>query len=229
MDAAAAHAALLDALESRAIPTIRAAMAGYADTVQGVQLQSSAFELLARVNLAQEKELDTLISEMRAKVRAPAVAAATVDAEDSEAPPAAESTLEATPTAQVAPAAVAEPAADSPASAKPSVKPLLLPRRAPISSDTAQLTPGSRWLRSEQQRCSHQRGQQTTQTGAAGSRAKPLPSDKLRRSQPAGQPRVSWPCAPCSPLAAASAQAVSPGSQWLEEQAKQAAAQRPRR
>ena len=56
---------LLAALETRNIPTIRDAMAGYADAVQGVQLQSAAFELLTRVNKAKDAELDKLITEMR--------------------------------------------------------------------------------------------------------------------------------------------------------------------
>ena len=40
-------------------------MASYADAVQGVQLQSAAFELVARVNEANAAEIDTLIAEMR--------------------------------------------------------------------------------------------------------------------------------------------------------------------
>ena len=76
--ASAARAELLDALEARGIPRIQAAMAGYADAVQGVQLQAAAFELLARVTLIKEVELDTLIAEMRVlatRRRATAVAA----------------------------------------------------------------------------------------------------------------------------------------------------------
>ena len=81
--ASAARAELLDALEARGISRIQAAMAGYADAVQGVQLQAAAFELLARVALIKEAELDTLIAEMRVlatRRRATAVAA-TAEAE----------------------------------------------------------------------------------------------------------------------------------------------------
>ena len=60
-----AQQALLSALDTSDIPTIRKAMAGYADSVQGVQLQSAAFELLNRVENAKKEELATLISEMR--------------------------------------------------------------------------------------------------------------------------------------------------------------------
>ena len=76
--ASAARAELLDALEARGISRIQAAMAGYADAVQGVQLQAAAFELLARVALIKEAELDTLIAEMRVlatRRRATAIAA----------------------------------------------------------------------------------------------------------------------------------------------------------
>ena len=81
--ASAARAELLNALEARGIGRIQAAMAGYADAVQGVQLQAAAFELLARVTLIKEVELDTLIAEMRVlatRRRATAVAA-TAEAE----------------------------------------------------------------------------------------------------------------------------------------------------
>jgi hypothetical protein len=64
-EASAARAELLAALEARGISRIQAAMAGYADAVQGVQLQAAAFELLARVTHIKEVELDTLIAEMR--------------------------------------------------------------------------------------------------------------------------------------------------------------------
>ena len=76
--ASAARAELLNALEARGIGRIQTAMAGYADAVQGVQLQAAAFELLARVTLIKEVELDTLIAEMRVlatRRRATAVAA----------------------------------------------------------------------------------------------------------------------------------------------------------
>ena len=65
MEASAARAELLAALEARGISRIQTAMAGYADAVQGVQLQAAAFELLARVTHIKEVELDTLIAEMR--------------------------------------------------------------------------------------------------------------------------------------------------------------------
>ena len=81
--ASAARAELLNALEARGIGRIQTAMAGYADAVQGVQLQAAAFELLARVTLIKEVELDTLIAEMRVlatRRRATAVAA-TAEAE----------------------------------------------------------------------------------------------------------------------------------------------------
>ena len=64
--AAEASQALLAALDTRDVPSIRTLLAAYAESVQGVQLQSSAFELLARVGAAKEAELDTLISRMRA-------------------------------------------------------------------------------------------------------------------------------------------------------------------
>ena len=75
--AAEASQALLAALDTRDVPTIRTLLAAYADSVQGVQLQSSAFELLTRVGAAKEAELDTLISRMRAlaAVRRPAAPA----------------------------------------------------------------------------------------------------------------------------------------------------------
>ena len=60
-----AHDDLLAALDTRDVQTIQAAMASYADAVQGVQLQSAAFELVARVNEAKGAEIDTLIAEMR--------------------------------------------------------------------------------------------------------------------------------------------------------------------
>ena len=63
-DAANANTALLAALDSREIPNIRKAMTDYADKVQGVRLQSAAFELLSRVNQANDEELDKLIAEM---------------------------------------------------------------------------------------------------------------------------------------------------------------------
>lgn len=62
--AADANTALLAALASREIPTIQKAMTDYADKVQGVRLQSAAFELLSRVNKANDEELDKLIAEM---------------------------------------------------------------------------------------------------------------------------------------------------------------------
>ena len=72
--AAEASQALLSALDTRDVPTIRKLLAAYADSVQGVQLQSSAFELLTRVGAAKEAELDALIARMRAlaAVRRPA-------------------------------------------------------------------------------------------------------------------------------------------------------------
>eukprot|EP00908_Phaeocystis_cordata_P026424 Transcript_8907.p1 GENE.Transcript_8907~~Transcript_8907.p1 ORF type:complete len:518 (-),score=191.28 Transcript_8907:111-1664(-) len=57
--------ALLAALDTRDIATIQSAMANYADAVQGVALQSAAFELVARMNEAKENEIDSLIAEMR--------------------------------------------------------------------------------------------------------------------------------------------------------------------
>ena len=63
-DAVDTNKALLAALDSRQIPTIRKAMKDYADKVQGVRLQSAAFELLSRVSKANDEELNTLIAEM---------------------------------------------------------------------------------------------------------------------------------------------------------------------
>ena len=63
-DAVDANKALLAALDSRQIPTIRKAMKDYADKVQGVRLQSTAFELLSRVSKANDEELNQLIAEM---------------------------------------------------------------------------------------------------------------------------------------------------------------------
>ena len=57
--------ALLAALDTRNIATIQSAMANYADAIQGVALQSAAFELVARMNEAKENEIDSLIAEMR--------------------------------------------------------------------------------------------------------------------------------------------------------------------
>ena len=54
---AEASQALLAALDTRDVPSIRTLLAAYAESVQGVQLQSSAFELLARVGAAKEAEL----------------------------------------------------------------------------------------------------------------------------------------------------------------------------
>ena len=65
MTDSSAHDALLAALDTRDVQTIQEAMASYADAVQGVQLQSAAFELVARVNEANAAEIDTLIAEMR--------------------------------------------------------------------------------------------------------------------------------------------------------------------
>ena len=65
MTDSSARDALLAALDTRDVQTIQEAMASYADAVQGVQLQSAAFELVARVNEANAAEIDTLIAEMR--------------------------------------------------------------------------------------------------------------------------------------------------------------------
>ena len=62
---------LLTALDTRDIDTIRSAMAEYADTVQGVALQSAAFELVARMEAAKETEMDNLIAEMRKLASSP--------------------------------------------------------------------------------------------------------------------------------------------------------------
>ena len=53
---AEASQALLAALDTRDVPSIRTLLAAYAESVQGVQLQSSAFELLARVSAAKEAD-----------------------------------------------------------------------------------------------------------------------------------------------------------------------------
>ena len=45
--------ALIAALDTRDVPTIRTLLAAYADSVQGVQLQSSAFELLTQRGTAE--------------------------------------------------------------------------------------------------------------------------------------------------------------------------------
>ena len=47
-EASEARAELLAALEARGISRIQAAMAGYADAVQGVQLQAAAFAKVGR-------------------------------------------------------------------------------------------------------------------------------------------------------------------------------------
>jgi hypothetical protein len=65
MAESSAHDNLLAALDTRDVKTIQEAMASYADAVQGVQLQSAAFELVAKVNEAKEAEMDALIAEMR--------------------------------------------------------------------------------------------------------------------------------------------------------------------
>ena len=65
MAESSAYDNLLAALDTRDVKNIQEAMASYADAVQGVQLQSAAFELVAKVNEAKEAEMDALIAEMR--------------------------------------------------------------------------------------------------------------------------------------------------------------------
>ena len=112
MDASAARAELLAALEARGISRIQAAMAGYADAVQGVQLQAAAFELLARVTHIKEVELDTLIAEMRVlatRRRATAMAATAEAVAEADATASVVAAPRAAPTAPVTPAPAAEP------------------------------------------------------------------------------------------------------------------------
>jgi hypothetical protein len=293
---ALARAALLQALESRDIVSIQAAMADYADTVQGVQLQSAAFELLARVNLTEVLELDTLITDMRAlamRRRLSAVAAerksetevtddhvADVEPREGETETAEANALpEAIPEAPTQlPPSVAPPATPSPppllelasrtmqsadepheterptavtpakaapskrltASAESTAKPAAalpaLTRVVPASKLKVMVSPGSKWLLSEQQDAHRRR--EAANMGVVHARGRPSlaagrppkgghgTTAQSRVALPpkvavTAQKRVALPCAPLTPVGSGRAQAQSPGSLWLEEQVQQ--------
>lgn len=265
--ASVARAELLNALEARDIPSIQAAMSGYADAVQGVQLQTAAFELLSRVNMAKEVELDTLIVEMRKlATRRRASIAATVEFDEAEeethvrdeatdhiqpkeadtefdgavpvpvcsvaecgvaecgverlrqpGSPAGAPTDTTASLAETATFAASETPADptEPASAKAAAVLPVLQRLMPAASKPTQgcMSPGSKWLRSQE----NQGAQRPTQVDAGSKKSFLI--GQLQRSSVAGQMRVSLPRGPLSPVGAPSAQAQSPGSQWLNEQA----------
>ena len=210
MAASAARAELLAALEARGISRIQAAMAGYADAVQGVQLQAAAFELLARVTHIKEVELDTLIAEMRVlatRRRATAMAATAEAVAEADATASVVAAPRAAPTAPVTPAPAAEPvpaaelmpaaeptsttatesgaapAAPEAAAALPLARPPRLPpaRRDPLAATPLScMSPGSRWLLAQENQAQENRGAQRR------------PSAFGR-----GQPRVNSSTTPC--------------------------------
>ena len=155
MEASAARAELLAALEARGISRIQTAMAGYADAVQGVQLQAAAFELFARVTHIKEVELDTLIAEMRVlatRRRATAMAATAEAVAEADATASVVAAPRAAPTAPVTPAPEAEqvpaaepmPAAEPVPAAEPTSTAATEPAAAPAAPEAAAALPLAR-------------------------------------------------------------------------------------
>ena len=189
---AEARAELLAALVARGISRIQAAMAGYADAVQGVQLQAAAFELLARVTHIKEVELDTLIAEMRVlatRRRATAMAAT------------AEGVGEADATASVVAAQRAAPSPNRPS-----------PSQAPTPVAAAPVTPAPA--------AEPMPAAEPTSTAATESRAAPAAPEAAAALPLARPPRL--PPARRDPLAATPLSCMSPGSRWLLAQENQA-------
>ena len=197
-EASAARGELLAALEARGISRIQAAMAGYADAVQGVQLQAAAFELLARVTHIKEVELDTLIAEMRVlatRRRATAMAAT------------AEAVAEADATASV----VAAPrAAPSPNRPSPSQAPTLVAAAPVTPAPAAEPVPAAELMPAAE----------PTSTTATESGAAPAAPEAAAALPLARPPRL--PPARRDPLAATPLSCMSPGSRWLLAQQNQA-------
>ena len=195
---AAARAELLAALEARGISRIQAAMAGYADAVQGVQLQAAAFELLARVTHIKEVELDTLIAEMRVlatRRRATAMAAT------------AEAVAEADATASVVAAQRAAPSPNRPS-----------PSQAPTPVAAAPVTPAP--AAEPMPAAEPVPAAEPTSTAATESGAAPAAPEAAAALPLARPPRL--PPARRGPLAATPLSCMSPGSRWLLAQENQA-------
>ena len=194
-EASAARAELLAALEARGISRIQAAMAGYADAVQGVQLQAAAFELLARVTHIKEVELDTLIAEMRVlatRRRATAMAATAEAVAEADATASVVAAPRAAPTAPVTPAPAAEP---MPAAEQvPAAEPMPAAEPVPAAEPTS-----------------------TAATEPAAAPAAPEAAAALPLARP---PRL--PPARRGPLAATPVSCMSPGTRWLLAQENQA-------
>ena len=198
MEASAARAELLAALEARGISRIQAAMAGYADAVQGVQLQAAAFELLARVTHIKEVELDTLIAEMRVlatRRRATAMAAT------------AEAVAEADATASVVAAQRAAPSPNRPS-----------PSQAPTPVAAAPVTPAP--AAEPMPAAEPVPAAEPTSTAATESGAAPAAPEAAAALPLARPPRL--PPARRGPLAATPLSCMSPGSRWLLAQENQA-------
>ena len=85
------------------------------------------------------------------------------------------------------------------------------------------MSPGSKWLLSQETLGVQKRAQQAVAAPppkASAGYSNPNQSflmGQLQRSSAAGQMRVSLPRAPFSPVGSGGAQALSPGSQWLNE------------
>ena len=198
MEASAARAELLAALEARGISRIQAAMAGYADAVQGVQLQAAAFELLARVTHIKEVELDTLIAEMRVlatRRRATAMAAT------------AEAVAEVDATASVVAAQRAAPSPNRPS-----------PSQAPTPVAAAPVTPAP--AAEPMPAAEPVPAAEPTSTAATESGAAPAAPEAAAALPLARPPRL--PPARRGPLAATPLSCMSPGSRWLLAQENQA-------
>ena len=200
-EASAARAELLAALEARGISRIQAAMAGYADSVQGVQLQAAAFELLARVTHIKEVELDTLIAEMRVlatRRRATAMAATAEAVAEADATASVVAAPRAAPTAPVTPASAAEPmpAAEQVPSAEqvPAAEPMPAAEPVPAAEPTSTAAT------------------EPTAAPAAPEAAAALPLARPPRLPPARR----------GPLAATPVSCMSPGTRWLLAQENQA-------
>ena len=195
---AEARAELLAALEARGISRIQTAMAGYADAVQGVQLQAAAFELLARVTHIKEVELDTLIAEMRVlatRRRATAMAAT------------AEAVAEADATASVVAAQRAAPSPNRPS-----------PSQAPTPVAAAPVTPAP--AAEPMPAAEPVPAAEPTSTAATESGAAPAAPEAAAALPLARPPRL--PPARRGPLAATPLSCMSPGSRWLLAQENQA-------
>ena len=209
-EASAARAELLAALEARGISRIQTAMAGYADAVQGVQLQAAAFELLARVTHIKEVELDTLIAEMRVlatRRRATAMAAT------------AEAVAEADATASVVAAPRAAPSPNRPSSSQaptPVAAAPVTPAPAAEPMPAAEQVPAAEPMPAAEP----VPAAEPTSTAATEPAAAPAAPEAAAALPLARPPRL--PPARRGPLAATPVSCMSPGTRWLLAQENQA-------